>query len=357
MIAARKNLWRYLFFACICLLFFALICYLYQAILLPFALAMLFYFLLSQPVDYFSKYRVPRSLVIITIIFVAIVVISVLSSRFIPIIQKETMSLLQSIPPAVMQIKNHWIPGLKESILSLGFFDEAQLNIWLSELTIIPQVTDQFQQAIQGLLYSTPGLFTALLNIVLVPLIAFFLLNETESLRKKIRDIIPRDMLPHLNTAWSNISSTLSSVFRGQAIVAGVLALLYIIGLSLVGLKASIAIGLVAGICRIVPYFDVIVGGMLSLLIIISDFSGWGQIIGVAGVFLAVQAIDGMFITPRVVGGGAGLHPLLVILSILSFGHLFGFWGILFAIPVIAVAKVIITQVIPLYQKSKLYDP
>lgn len=357
MIFTRKNLQRYLFFASTCLLFFALICYLYQAILLPFALALLLYFLLSQPVDYFSRYRVPRSLVIITIICVAIVVIAVFSTHFIPIIYVQTLSILQSIPNAMMRIKNHWIPDLKEYVLSLDFIDATQLDIWLSELNIIPQVTYQFQQAIQGLWQSTPGLFNALLNILLVPVIAFFLLNETGILRKKIRDVIPRDMLPHLNTAWSNISSTLSSVFRGQAIVAGVLALLYIIGLSIVGLKASIAIGLVAGICRIVPYFDVIVGGILSLLIIISDFSGWGQVIGVAGVFLTVQAIDGMIITPRVVGGGAGLHPLLVILSVLSFGHLFGFWGILFAVPVVAVAKVIITQVIPLYQKSKLYDP
>ena len=246
---------------------------------------------------------------------------------------------------------------LKEHILALDFIDATQLDVWLDELNIIPQVTAGIRQTLKGIWMSTPGLFNTVVNIVLVPVIAFFLLSEKGSLRQKVKNVIPRDLLPHINTALVNISSTLRSVLKGQAIVAAILALLYIIGLSLVGLKAALAIGLVAGICRIVPYFDLIVGGLLSALVIISDFSGWGQALGVVGVFVAVQAIDGAFITPRIMGDKAGLHPLLVILSVLSFGQLFGFWGVLFAIPVIAVVRVIITQIIPLYQKSKLYDP
>lgn len=353
----RRKPLRYLSFGLVTLLFLLLIAYLYQAILLPFALAALLYFLLSSPVDYLSRYRIPRNLVIIAIICLALLTIVIVSAYFLPIIYTQMLSILQSIPDALLRIREHWIPVLKEHILELDFIDAKQLDIWLGELNIIPQVTTGIRQTLKGIWQSTPGLFNTVLNLVLVPVITFFLLSEKGSLRRKIKDVIPRDLLPHINTTMTNISSTLRSVLKGQAIVAGILALLYIIGLSLFGLKAGLAIGLVAGICRIVPYFDVIIGGLLSALVIISDFNGWGQVLGVIGVFLVVQTIDGMLITPRIMGDKAGLHPLLVILSVLSFGQLFGFWGVLFAIPVIAVARVIITQIIPLYQNSKLYDP
>ena len=353
----RKKSLRYVMFGGGCLLFVLLVAYLYQAVLLPFALAALLYFLLSSPVDYLSQYRVPRNLIIVAIICLALLAIVIVSIYFLPIIYSQMLNVLQAIPNALMRIKAHWLPVLKEHILALDFIDAKQLDIWLAELNIIPQVTAGVRQTLKGLWMSTPGLFSTIVNVVLVPVIAFFLLSEKGSLRQKIKDVIPRDLLPHINTSMVNISSTLRSVLKGQAIVAGILALLYIIGLSIVGLKAALAIGLVAGICRIVPYFDVIVGGLLSALVIISDFSGWGQVLGVVGVFLVVQTIDGMLITPRIMGNKAGLHPLLVILSVLSFGQLFGFWGVLFAIPIIAVVRVIITQIIPLYQKSKLYDP
>ncbi len=348
---------RYLVFGGGCLLLVLCVAYLYQAVLLPFALAALLYFLLSSPVDYLSQYRVPRNLVIITIICVALLVIVLVSIYFLPIFYAQMLNVLQSIPDALLRIREHWIPVLKKHILTLDFVDATQLDLWLAELNIIPQVTAGVRQTIKGIWMSTPGFFSTIVNAVLVPVITFFLLSEKGSLRQKIKNVIPRDLFPHINTALTNTSSTLRSVLKGQAIVAAILALLYIVGLTLVGLKAALAIGLVAGICRIVPYFDIIVGGLLSALVIISDFDGWGQVFGVMGVFVVVQAVDGMFITPRIMGNKAGLHPLLVILSVLSFGQLFGFWGVLFAIPVIAVFRVIASQVIPLYQKSKLYNP
>ena len=137
--------------------------------------------------------------------------------------------------------------------------------------------------------------------------------------------------------------------------VAGILAVLYILGFSIIGLQGAFAIGLIAGACRIINYLDVIVGGTLSLMVILSDFQGIGQLLAVAGVFLVVQSVDGMFITPRVIGDRVGLHPVLVIVSILSFGDLFGFWGVLLAIPVLAVAKVLWFSTKPFYLASRPY--
>lgn len=355
----RRSI-RHLLFVSVCLLLVVSVAYLYQAVLLPAALAFLLYFLLAPLVEYFGKYRVPRSIVTVTILVVAIVVVSVISAYFVPIIYAEISSMLQSIPKAMVRIETHYIPQIRDYILSFGLVDEKQLDMFLAELKSAPRtVTQQFPRAAQRLWQSVvPGFFSTLVNLVLVPLIVFFMLNTSGGWREKIvQAIVPPDLLPHLNTATQNIGLTLRSVFRGQAIVASILALLYVVGLSIVGLKASIAVGLVAGICRIVPYFDIIVGGLLSLLMILADFSGGWQVLSVVLVFLVVQTIDGMVITPRVMGDKAGLHPLLVILSVISFGKLFGFWGVLFAIPAVAVAKVIAVQAVPLYQKSKIYNP
>ena len=152
------------------------------------------------------------------------------------------------------------------------------------------------------------------------------------------------------------VSDALRDAIKGQAIVAGILAVLYVAGLSMIGLQGAVAIGLLSGICRLIPYLDVIIGGSLSLIVVLSDFQGAGQLLAVAGVFLIVQSLDGMLITPRIIGEKVGLHPIIVIVSIIAFGESFGFWGVILAIPGIAVAKVVWYSAKPFYFASKAYD-
>lgn len=352
----RANL--YLFFIACCLAMFLALCFLYQAVLLPVALALLLYFLFGSLVDYLNlKLRLPRAWATGAVISMVGLLIGVVLAYFAPIVYTQIMSIIQSVPNAVNKITYEWLPVIKRYVESLGMFSSQQIDAWWRDVNISSQATSQIQQAVNQIWSYAPSLFDALLHIVLVPIIAFFLLNNPRRIRTKIALLIPRDLLPHVTRISNEINTTLRSVLNGQAMVALVLAVLYVIGLSVVGLKASIAVGLVAGIFRLVPYFDLIVGVLLSALLIISDFPGWGQVIGVGVVFAIVQALDAMFITPRIMGSSAGLHPLLIILSVLSFGKLFGFWGILFAIPVIAITKVLVIQLLPVYQKSKLYDP
>ena len=140
-------------------------------------------------------------------------------------------------------------------------------------------------------------------------------------------------------------------------IVAAILAVLYVVGLSFIGLPQAVAIGVVAGICRMIPYLDVVVGGGLSLIVLLADFQGATQLLSVAIVFLVVQAIDGLLITPRVVGERVGLHPMVVITSVLAFANWFGFWGVLVALPVVAIVKALLVTARPFYLASQLYDP
>ncbi len=156
-----------------------------------------------------------------------------------------------------------------------------------------------------------------------------------------------------------SVDHTLRNVIKGQITVAGILTLMYVIGFGLVnilfGFPSAIAIAIVAGVCRIVPYLDIFVGLVLSGIVITSNFQNWGQVIGVVGVIAVVQLIDGMYITPRVVGERVGLHPLIVILSVLAFADWFGFWGVLLAIPTVAVAKIVFMSLMPLYRSSQVF--
>ena len=172
-----------------------------------------------------------------------------------------------------------------------------------------------------------------------------------------LQKIVPVDLIRPVGVFRRRINRALQSVITGQAMVAASLALLYVIGLTVVGLQSAVAIGVVAGLCRLVPYLDVVVGAALSVIVIVSDFHGWGQVAAVALVFLIVQVIDGMYITPRIIGEKIGLHPAVVILSVFAFADWFGFWGVLMVIPVIAVGKVVLTTVLPYYRASRAYWP
>ena len=121
------------------------------------------------------------------------------------------------------------------------------------------------------------------------------------------------------------------------------------------GFPFAISIAIVAGICRVVPYLDVVVGGLLSLIVILSNFENYGQVIGIVAVFGVVQAADGMFITPRIIGERVGIHPIVVILSVLALGDWFGFWGVLLAIPAVAVGKILAGALLPYYKRSHVY--
>jgi predicted PurR-regulated permease PerM len=136
-----------------------------------------------------------------------------------------------------------------------------------------------------------------------------------------------------------------------------ILGLIYTIGLPSVGLEAGAAIGVVAGVCRIIPYVDVIVGGLLSAIVIIYTGASAFTAFGTVAIFAGAQTLDAILITPRVIGDRVGLHPLIVMLSVLSFGYWLGFYGVLLAIPLLALGKVTVDMFLPYYLNSAAYRP
>lgn len=328
---------------------------LYASLLLPIALSAFFTYLLLPLVDGLERRKVPRSVAVIAIILssVALVVFGVV--RLAPQIYQQGMALARLIPVAINAVIDNWLPAVEKAVADLGLMSAEEMKQYVQDFNLFARLESQIQSGIYGLWRTSASLAGGVVNIVMIPFLTFFLLNDYQRFKAGALGLIPRDLVEPARFIALRINQTLRSVLKGQVTVAGILGVLYVIGLSAVGLQSAVVIGVVAGLCRVVPYLDVIVGGTLSMIVIVSDFQGWTQVLSVALVFLIVQLIDGALITPRVIGERVGLHPMVVVLSVIAFADWLGFWGVLLAIPIIAIAKVLLEAALPYYRQSKAY--
>tara|TARA_R110002073_G_scaffold20090_1_gene72505 strand:+ start:1476 stop:2084 length:609 start_codon:yes stop_codon:yes gene_type:complete len=195
-----------------------------------------------------------------------------------------------------------------------------------------------------------------LMNILLVPVVLFYMLRDWDVLVKLVDEMMPRYWYKQVSLLARDTDRILEEFLRGQLSVNVLMSVCYIVGLWLVGLEFALPIGLLAGILVFVPYLGVIVGLTLATLAAVLQFQGWSDVIPVWIVFVVVQLLEGMVITHWLVGDRIGLHPVIVIFSLLAFGQLFGFFGMLLALPVSAVLLVWLRHIYQQYLESDLYN-
>lgn len=339
----------------LCIVFFAAL--LYLPLLVPISISLFFSYLLFPFVKHLKGFGRFRPVVILAVILLFLSFVVLLFVKISPVIYEQAMDIVNLVPQAIAVATHRWVPIIRDFVLKYELMDAQGFDLAWQKVDIMNQMSEQVKQALTTIWQTAPQIIGTVLNFFLIPLVIFFLLVDLGRLQSYLWYLVPKDLKKPTRQFISKVDCTLKNVLKGQAMVAGILGVLYVIGLSAVGLESAITIGIIAGICRIVPYMDILVGGVLSAIVLSSGFAGWGQVLSVVVVFVVVQVIDGMLITPRVVGERVGLHPLLVILSILSFGSLFGFWGVIMAIPVIALVKSLGQTLIPFYLASPLYDP
>jgi predicted PurR-regulated permease PerM len=207
----------------------------------------------------------------------------------------------------------------------------------------------------QGVFSRTPKVLEWAFNLAMIPLFTYMMLADKDDIRSLVKNWTPKDLHPLMRVFVARIDTVLRAVVKGQFLVAFVLSIFYMAGFSLIDLPSGIAIGAIAGVCRVVPYFDVFVGLILSSIVILTQGSGIAVFIGVLIVIAVVQSLDGMIITPRIIGDRAGLHPIVVIASVFSFGHWFGLLGVLLAVPIVAASVVALQICLPYLQNSPFY--
>lgn len=327
----------------------------YSPLLVPIGISFFLSFLLSPLVDRLETKKVPRAVSSLLLIAITLLVLTFISFRLLPYLYRESLYFISMIPGALKQLDEKWIPALRELALSTKLVDGIAFDRVMASLGDFSSISARAYSTLNTVWQTVPKLIGTLVNIVLIPMITFFALVNMPKLRKSALTFVPYDLRDPSSELVMKLSTTIRSLLKGQALVALSVGVLYSISLSLIGLESGFLIGVITGIGRMIPYVDLLLGGTLSLIVVFYNFSSWTDLIPVSLVFLIVGSLDGMLIAPRILGRQAGLHPLVVILSLLSFANLYGFWGFVLAIPAIAVFKDLVLFLLPYYYRSSFY--
>lgn len=329
------------------------ILYLLSPILTPFLLAAVIAYICNPLVTWLSEHKIPRTFGVVMVMLLSLVMVTALILIMVPLFEKEASRLLEKIPSYIEVIKNQAVPWF-----------ESQFGISLQpDMQVLKDALSAHWQSAGGVAAKVlPSLTTGgmaivefFVNLLLVPVVLFYLLRDWNQIIKLIDNLIPRYWHKTISHLARETDKVMAEFLRGQLSVILIMSVCYIAGLWFVGLEFALPIGLVAGILVFVPYLGMIVGLTLATFAAFMQFQGWAGVIPVWIVFAVGQLFEGMVITPWLVGERIGLHPVIVIFALLAFGQLFGFFGILLALPVSAVMLVWLRHFQLRYLESNLY--
>ena len=331
--------------------------YLSRSILVPLLIASLLAYAFDPAVGFLERRRVPRWLAIWLIFFLIVAVIFLFLFFVIPVIQEQIVRAVERFPAYLEYIRVKFIPYLEETF---GVHFPTTFKE-MSE-TVLPRLKEQAPNVFQpvtvfllAFFSNTARLLVGLVNLVVIPFAFYYLLKDFDRLKMTITEYIPPRLRPEFYRRMQEIDRSLGGFIRGQALVIMFLAVFYGIGLTFIGVDLAFVLGIIAAIGEIVPYIGFIVGLSLSILIALLQFQDFLHPVYVVALFAAVQSIQGLVIAPLVMGHSVGLHPLIVIAAIYVGGDLFGFIGVLLAVPMAAVLVVLIKTLAERYLRSPLY--
>ena len=324
-----------------------------SSVLTPFALGAVLAYLLVPGADWLQRHHVPRWVASLAMIVLTALVLLGLVLILVPVLQRETSALREQWPALVTRLNTHVAPRLHEWFGWSVTFDARALTELLAS-----HVGEQNALA-SSLLARVRSGGVALVNVlgllVLVPVVLFYLLLEWHEFLRRCEAVIPRRWRDQVVAMAAEIDSVLSQFLRGQLSVMAAVALYYSVALSLAGLDSALPIGLLTGTLTFVPYVGYTIGLLLALSAALLQFDGWYGPAIVALIYGLGQVLEGFVLTPRLVGNRIGLHPLVVIFALLAFGQLFGFFGVLVALPASAILLVALRRVKQAYFASAFY--
>ncbi|MDR1064472.1 MAG: AI-2E family transporter [Azoarcus sp.] len=300
-------------------------------ILTPFAIAIVFAYLCDPAVDALTRRRLPRPAAVLLVIGALGLALVALALVLLPVLYREATMLAQRLP-GLADLFNERVPPLLAEWFGVDFrFDAGQFHEWLG------QFRDSAQDLLPALLgrigRSGLAIAGALANLLLIPVVTFYLLQEWPRLVAAMKRALPRPWLPRTLKVAGEIDGVLAQFCRGQLSVMLLLAVYYSFGLWLAGIDFALPVGVLTGLLIFIPYAGFLGGLTLAVLTALLQGGGWEPLIGVAVVYGIGQLLESFALTPWLVGERIGLHPLAVIFALMAFGQLFGFVGVLVALP------------------------
>ncbi|MBB3712150.1 putative PurR-regulated permease PerM [Limimaricola variabilis] len=318
-------------------------------VILPFLLGGALAYLLDPVADRLERLGLSRSWAVAVIALGAVLVFAAAVLLLIPTLIRQTSQLVQTAPELFSGLRD-WLALRFPDLMDESSTIRGQLD------AIGAAVQARGGEIINGLLSSAMGVINLLVLFVVVPVVAVYLLVDWDRMVARIDELLPREHAPTIRQLAREVDRTLASFVRGQGLVCLILGTYYAVALALVGLNFGLVIGALAGLVTFIPYVGALVGGVLAIGLALFQFWGdWIWIGAVAGIFVTGQMIEGNILTPRLVGSSVGLHPVWLLFALAVFGALFGFVGMLAAVPIAASLGVFARFAIDRYQHSALY--
>ncbi len=342
---------------CLIAALFGLTLWLLGPVLTPFVVAAVLAYALNPLVnrlDSLGKGRLPRVVAVILVELFFILALFGLVLLIVPIVAKEVPLMREQVPLLAERLNTGLSPWLAQ------FGIHVALDVASIKAFVLKYLNANYEEALGSLLSSLKlGGSVALAvigNGVLIPVALFYLLLDWDKFVARLLELVPTPMRAAFDSFTEEADSVLGQYLRGQLLVMVVMAIFYALGLALFGLDLALPIGIFTGLAMFIPYLGFGIGLLLALLAGLLQFASLKVLIMVAVVYGIGQVVESLFLTPRLVGERIGLHPLAVIFALLAFGQVFGFVGVLIALPASAVLLVGIRRVKFQYMASKLYQ-
>ncbi len=328
--------------------------YLLAPILTPFVIAALLAYLGDPLTDRLQALGLPRTWAVVVVFSGLLLVLAAIITVLVPVISEQIKALADAIPRYVDWANTVVIPWVARRLA----IDISQFDLDALRTTLSQNIREAGGAAANILSYITRSgvlLVGWILNLLLIPVVAFYLLRDWDLLVESIRSLLPRRIEPTITDLAREANDVLSAFVRGQFLVMIALGTIYSTGLGLAGVEFALLIGLFAGLVSFVPYLGVIVGLALASVAVLFQTQDVLQLTWVILVFGIGQLLEGFVLTPWLVGDRIGLHPVVVIFAVLAGGQLFGFFGVLLALPAAAVLAVLVRYARARYVASTLY--
>lgn len=332
---------------------FGLLVWLLSAVLMPFVAGIAIAYLLNPLADRLQRWKLPRWAAATVILLGFLLIVALLLALLVPVLQVQTMRFIDALPTYRQALEDLLAPLADRLHAAVDSGDWERLR---SEAqSYASDAIAALGQIVGRLWRGGMAMFNLVSLVVIMPVVAFYLLRDWPQLLATVDNHLPRPHAPTIRALAREVDRTLAGFLRGQGLVCVALGTFYAVVLSLAGLNYALLVGLVAGVLSFIPFVGTITGFAAAMGIAFLQFDHWSMWLLIAGLFALGQVLEGNVLTPRLVGGAIGLHPVWIMFAILAGGALFGFTGVLLGVPVAAVIGVLARFALERYHASPYF--
>lgn len=345
---------RQVFFWVGVLAVFVILLLVFSSVLLPFVAGMILAYALDPIADWFERRGMSRGAATMTIIVLSFILLLIVLVVVLPILANQLFDLIEQIPTYAERLQSLFTSLLDSRLFRFLGIDSETIRTSVSGFT--GEGATWIATVVSSLWVGGQAVIAVFSLIVVTPVVAFYLLYDWDRMIARIDALLPRDYAGEIRGIAYEIDRTIAAFIRGQGLTCLILALFYGFGLGIIGLNSGFLIGIAAGLLSFIPFVGSTLGFLVSGIVALVQFwPEWPLIAATLGIFIAGQVLEGYVLQPQLIGQNVGLHPVWVMFALFAFGLLFGFLGLMIAIPAAAAVGVLVRYGIRRYLASPLY--